>query len=108
MSPREALVPEETVRTARKEHPCTSLGRTCGRHIAKGDPYTQISYPPGCKPFELVPGWTILRACTACRPLAPAELPAGVTLPCTFGDGTQQCVLPAGHGPDHEFLIGLF
>lgn len=99
-------VPQRAVRVARKEYPCSSPDRACTRRILRGDPYTQLSYPPFLPPFTKSHQWTVLRLCSTCSPISPAESP--VPTPCPFGDGGNQCVLSEGHldGPNptaHQF-----
>lgn len=102
------LSPSSTVHTARKNYLCTAPGAPCARRINKGDPYTQISHPPHCPPYTNTPAWTILRACSACRPIDGQT--AGVRVPCSNGDDQDQCTGVAGHypGTPHEYLTALF
>lgn len=101
------LEPRREVHAARKEYPCDAPFRPCSRRIRRGDPYTQLSYPPNAAPY-FVGLWTIVRACSVCAPI-PHEVASRAPAPCTFGSSDTQCELPA-HGPDrpHQFPIGLF
>lgn len=87
--------PQRAVRVARKDYPCTGLDRPCPRRILRGDPYTQLSYPPFQPPYAKSHVWTVLRLCSTCSPIAPGESP--VPPPCPYGDGHNQCVLSEGH-----------
>lgn len=100
---RKAEGPKRDVRIARKDYHCSSPDRTCTRRILRGDPYTQLSYAPYQPPFSKSSGWTILRLCSTCSPIAPSESP--VPTPCPFGTGTNQCILTEGHIPAeaHQF-----
>lgn len=87
--------PKRVVHVARKEYACSSPDRPCTRRILRGDPYTQLSYGPFQPPFTRSPGWTVLRLCSTCSPIAPGESP--VATPCPYGAGSNQCVLSEGH-----------
>lgn len=94
-----------TPHVARKTYTCDT--RTCDRTIRVGDPYTQISYPPGRAPGKQ-PYWTTARVCTACQPPAMGLLPADVRLPCTVGTADHQCELALDHQGPCQYPLGLF
>lgn len=96
------------VHQARKEYPCSAPYGPCNRRILRGQPYTQLSYGPGEKPFTS-PDWTVLRACSTCEALPVGTETPGAE-PCPAHTADLQCAALAGHYPatPHEFPIGLF
>ncbi len=106
-------IPRTEIHQARKEYTCSGEDRLCSRRILRGEPYTQLSYPPFCYPEKGKgndPQWTVLRACTACRPITEDLYDAlGLGAPCGYTAGDLRCELTR-HGPetDHQLPIGLF
>lgn len=103
--PERLPIPRVAEHQARKEYPCGDPhNRGCRRTILKGDVYVQLSWPPYSKPFN-APGWTIVRACSACNP--PTTTPDDEQ-PCPIGAAGQTCRRAIGHDGPHEYLEGLF
>lgn len=102
-------MPKQAVHVARHEYRCDAPYGPCARRILAGRAYTQLAFAPGEKPFK-AHGWTYLRACSHCVPLAVTESELPAKAPCSGTAGGLPCLLTAGHYPttDHQFLEGLF
>lgn len=98
-------IPRVAEHQARKEYLCGDPdNRHCTRRILRGDVYVQLSWPPYSKPFN-APGWTIVRACSTCRPPATPN-PGGE--PCPIGATGQTCLRALGHDGPHQYQESLF
>lgn len=98
-------IPRVAEHAARKEHPCGDPdNRGCRHVILKGDVYVQLSWPPHTRPFN-APGWTIVRACSTCRPPTTPQ-PGGE--PCPIGATGQTCLRALGHAGPHQYQESLF
>lgn len=103
--PEKLPIPRVAEHQARKEYLCADPdNRGCRRTILRGDIYVQLSWPPHSKPFNAAI-WTILRACSTCRPPTTPN-PDGER--CPIGAAGQTCRRALDHDGPHQYQESLF